>query len=305
MLILNKILKPTAIAVGVLTLLSLDVPVHATDYATRVIATGLQRPTGIAVQGSSTLFITQLPTPGVNGLNGGNNTVDMIKLDKGVIKNLTTGEPEPTNLTLDKHGVLYWTCKSAGVILERSRNGKVSVFLGGLVKPSGIGVDQWDNIYFTQVPTPGVNGMNGGLNTVNATDGNVIHTLTLGEPEPTDIVVSKTGVAYWTCKSAGVILKRSANGVVSRLLGDLQKPTGIALDNSSRILFFTQVPTPGVSGMMGGMNRVSQLNLETGELMTVNFGDPEPTDIAVAANGNLYWTCTSAGVIVEATPVEE
>ena len=28
--------------------------------------------------------------------------------------------------------------------------------------------------------------------------------------------------------------------------------------------------------------------------------DPEPTDVAVARNGNLYWTCTSAGVIIEA-----
>ncbi len=305
MLILEKILKPTTIAVSVLTMLAFDVSVQAQGYETRVIVRGLNRPTGIAVQGSSTLFITQLPTPRVNGMNGGSNTVDMIKLDEGVIKNLTTGEPEPTNLTLDKHGTLYWTCKSAGVILERSKKGEVSLFLGGLTKPSGIGADQWDNIFFTQLPTPGVNGMNGGSNTVNVSDGEGIHTLTLGEPEPTDIVVSKDGDAYWTCKSAGVILERSSDGVVSLLLRDLEKPTGIALDNSGRNLYFTQVPTPGVSGMMDGLNRVSRLNLETGGLSTVDFGDPEPTDIAVGANGNLYWTCTSAGVIVEATPIEE
>ena len=305
MLILNKILKPATITVGVLTMLAFDVPVHATDYDTRVIVRGLHRPTGIAVQGSSTLFITQLPTPGVNGMNGGSNTVDMIKLDEGVIKNLTTGEPEPTNLTLDKHGNLYWTCKSAGVILERSKKGKVSLFLGGLTQPSGIGADQWDNIFFTQLPTPGVNGMNGGSNTVNVSDGEVIHTLTLGEPEPTDIVVSKDGDAYWTCKSAGVILHRSPDGSVGLLLKDLSKPTGIALDRPGRNLYFTEVPTPGVPGSMGGMNRVSVLNLYSGELNTVDFGDPEPQDITVATNGRLYWTCSSAGVIVEATPIED
>ena len=276
----------------------------AQTYETRVIVRGLHRPTGIAVQGSSTLFITQLPTPGVNGRNGGSNTVDMIKLDDGRIVNLTRGEPEPTNLTLDKHGSLYWTCKSAGVILERSRKGGVSVFLRGLTRPSGIGADQWDNIYFTQLFTPGVNGMNGGSNTVNVTDGVAILNLTVGEPEPTDIVVDKAGNAYWTCKSAGVILHRSPKGVVSLLLRNLQKPVGIALDHQGRNLYFTQVPTPGVPGSMGGMNRVSRLNLETGELTTVDFGDPEPTDIAVGANGDLYWTCSSAGVIVEATLTE-
>jgi hypothetical protein len=299
--ILKQTLKSTAIAVGVLSMLVSSVPVQADDYETRVVVSGLDHPTGIAVQGNSTLFITQLPTPGMSGPNGGRNTVDMIKIGNGQITNLTLGEPEPTNLTLDKHGTLYWTCKSAGVILERSRNGKVSLFLGGLMKPSGISADRRNNIFFTQIPTPGVGGMDGGFNTVNVSDGEVTDILTIGEPEPTDIVVSKDGVAYWTCKSAGVILARGPDGVVSLVLDNLQMPTGIALDKQGRNLFFTEVPTPGIPGSMGGMNRVSRLNLQTLELSTVNFGDPEPTDIAVSANGNLYWTCTSAGVIVEAT----
>jgi hypothetical protein len=191
--ILEKMLKPSSITMGVLSVLALYAPVHASDYETRVIASGLDRPTGIAVQASSTLFITQLPTPGVSGPNGGRNTVDMIKLGSGEVVNLTTGEPEPTNLTLDKQGNLYWTCKSAGVILERSRKGTVSLFLGGLTKPSGIGADKRGNIFFTQLPTPGISGMEGGFNTVSVSDGEMTEILTLGEPEPTDIVVSKDG----------------------------------------------------------------------------------------------------------------
>ena len=303
--LLEKMLKPIAIAAGVLSTLAFDATVYANDYETRVVVSGLDRPTGIAVQGSSTLFITQLPTPGFSGANGGRNTVDMIKLGNGEVVNLTKGEPEPTNLTLDKHGTLYWTCKSAGVILERSKKGKVNLFLGGLVQPSGISADKWGNIFFTQLPTPGTSGMNGGFNTVNVSDGDEIDILTLGEPEPTDIVVSKDGDAYWTCKSAGVILKHSSGGVVSLVLNNLQKPTGIAIDKQGRNLFFTEVPTPGLSGQMGGMNRVSRLNLETGEVDIVHFGDPEPTDIAVSAKGDLYWTCSSAGVIVEATLIKD
>lgn len=277
----------------------------AAEYQTQVVVRGLQRPTGIVAQGSGTLYITQLPTPGVGGRMGGRNTVDKIHLRSGTIINLTTGEPEPTNLALDKRGNLYWTCKSAGVILERSRRGEVSLFLGALTNPSGIAVDRWDNVYFTLLPTPGVPGSMGGQNTVNVSDGIETAILTMGEPEPTDIAVSREGDAYWTCKSANVILRRrGADGMVSLVLRDLDKPVGIALDHRGGTLFFTEVPTPGVPGSMGGRNKVSELDLHTMTLSVVDFGDPEPTDVTVARNGQLFWTCSSAGVIVEATPIE-
>ena len=274
----------------------------AQSYQTQVVVSGLSRPTGIESAGSETLFFTQLPTPGVPGTQGGRNTVNEVNLATGSIAVLTRGEPEPTNLAFIK-GILYWTCKSAGVILQRLSNGAVSLFLGGLNHPSGIAVDGWNRVYFTQLPTPGVPGPMGGTNTVSVSDGVTTHVLTMGEPEPTDIAVAKDGTAYWTCKSAGVILKRTAAGVVSLLLSGLDKPVGIALDRQGKKLYWTEVPTPGVSGLMGGRNRVNELDLETILTAVVDFGDPEPTDITVAANGNLYWTCSSAGVIVEAKRV--
>jgi hypothetical protein len=277
----------------------------AAQYQTRVVVRGLTRPTGIVAQGSETLLITQLPTPGVSGRIGGRNTVDKVSLGSGRITNLTTGEPEPTHLALDKHGNLFWTCKSAGVILQRSRYGDVSLFLGDLEKPSGIAVDRWDNVYFTRLPTPGVPGSMGGRNTVNVSDGTHIMVLTTGEPEPTDIAVNRRGDAYWTCKSANVILKRTAEGTVSLLLKDLHAPIGIALDRHGERLYFTEVPTPGTPGSMGGQNKVSVYDFEEGTLDLVDFGDPEPTDITVARDGRVFWTCSSAGVIVEAKQLDE
>lgn len=52
--------------------------------------------------------------------------------------------------------------------------------------------------------------------------------------------------------------------------------------------------------MNGGQNKVWQYDLKTGVKTLVNSGDPEPTDVAVSRSGNIYWTCTSAGVILEA-----
>src|SRR5262249_54851346 len=153
----------------------------------RVIARGLARPTGIAVNARGDLFFTQLPTPGVPGSMGGLNTVSMLDARTGQITTLAAGEPEPTFIAVDHQGDLYWTCKSAGVILTLPRGASApQLVLGGLPRPSGIAID--DNgadhgtVYFTEVPTPGVAG---GMNGVFAFDGETITTLHMGEPAPT------------------------------------------------------------------------------------------------------------------------
>src|SRR5437867_2005471 len=67
-------------------------------YQFRVVASGLQRPTGIAVQGNHTIFFTEVPTPGVNGAHGGSNSVSQLNLFTGQVDILHMGEPEPVNI---------------------------------------------------------------------------------------------------------------------------------------------------------------------------------------------------------------
>ena len=270
--------------------------VHADGgYRLKVVASGLSRPTGIAVGGWDTVYFTEVPTPGVGG---GRNGVSSLDLESGDITVLHQGEPEPTNLSVTRDDEVYWTCKSAGVILKMTEDGDTMPVLTGLHKPSGISVSRRGTVYFTEVPMPGVAG---GTNNVSAFDGTTKTIVSSGEPEPTDVVVSRNGSLYWTCKSAGVILERR-NGRTSVLLNGLNSPVGIALDKSGKHLYYTEVPTPGVSGRNGGHNKVSVVNLRNNRVTTINSGDPEPTDVAVAPNGKVYWTCSSAGVIVEASP---
>ena len=298
---MKHISLPTS-ALTLVALLGAVATAAAEPYQFRVVASGLHRPTGIAARGNNTLYFTEVPTPGVNGMNGGSNAVSELNLRENAITTLHMGEPEPVNLTVGREDTLYWTCKSAGVILEQDEDGVTTVFLSGLNKPNGVSVDRDDHVYFTQLPTPGVNGMNGGSNSVSVSDGTTTVVLHMGEPEPTDIVVAKNGDLYWTCKSAGVILEQTAgDGMTRVLLNQLDKPVGIALDSSGRNLYFTEVPTPGLSGANGGRNKVWEFDLKKGVKTLVHGGDPEPTDITVAKNGKLYWTCTSAGVIVEAS----
>ena len=280
------------VAFALLLVLGSASAVLAEDYEFSVVASGLNQPTGIAVEGSETVYFTFVPTPGVPGANG----VARLDLETGEISTLHMGEPEPRNIVVDREGSLYWTCTTAGVILKQLEDGTTFTFLSGLERPVGIAVDRRGTVFFTEVPTPGVAG---GENRVVAFDGSTKTVLHMGEPEPVDVVVARNGDLYWTCRTAGVILEQS-QGQTRVLLGGLDHPVGLALDHKGERLYFTEVPTPGLAGSEGGRNRISQLDLRSGEVKLVHAGDPEPTDVAVARNGNVYWTCTSAGVIVEA-----
>lgn len=274
------------------------------QFSFSVVAENLDHPTGIVVRGGSTVYFTEVPTPGVPGPMGGQNRVSVLNLGSGKIRAISMGEPEPLNIALDKTGQPYWTCRSAGVILTVDRAGNLMPFLTGLAQPTGIAVGRNGHVYFTQIPTPGMPGSMGGMNTTNVSGGGSVAVLTMGEPEPYDIAVSRNGTTYWTCRSAGVILKRAPGGQVSLVMDGLLAPTGIALDERAARLYFTDVPTPGMPGSMGGMNTVNVIDLNSGVRTVLHQGDPEPTDVAVAANGNIYWTCTSAGVIVEGRRID-
>lgn len=272
-------------------------------FRVRVVASGLQSPHGIATGPGDALYFTEVPTPGVSGSEGGSNGVKALWPRSGKVKTLNMGEPEPLNLTVDCNDNLYWTCSSAGVILRRGKSGEISPLLAGLDRPTGIATDGFGNIYYTELPTPGVSGANGGFNTVNVDHGDAERILNVGDPAPYDIAIDLGGYVYWTCATAGVLVERDRSGETRVLLSGLSQPMGIAIDRKRSRLYFTEVPNPGVSGADGGQNKVWGYDLETGKKILVNAGDPAPTDVAVADNGNVYWTCTSAGVIVEARPL--
>jgi streptogramin lyase len=271
---------------------------QAQNYNVTFVASGLDKPTGIAID-DDVVYFTEVPTPGVSG---GMNAVKKLELEDGSITTLHMGEPYPINIAVGRDGSIYWACLSAGVILKQDEKGVTTYFLTGLNKPSGIAIDRKGTVYFTEVPMPGVAGGTNGV--FSSSDGVTIQTLHMGEPEPVEITVARNGDLYWACRSAGVILWRSAqDGMVRMLLSGLSKPTGITIDRKGRNLYFTEVPTPGVSGAHGGSNKVSKYDLRTAQLSLVHFGDPQPNAVAVASDGTVYWTCTSAGVILKAKPV--
>ena len=278
---------------------------RAQSFKTDLVVSGLKKPSGINLDVYGNLYYSEIPTPGTGG---GENRVVRLNANRKKSVVVSAGDPNPENISTDLFGNVYWTCESAGVIVRRTQfgTGTQSVLLRNLKSPVGIDVPLLvpGFIFFTQVPTPGVPGTDGGNNDVNVAiqflRSYFSIPLNTGEPEPVDIAVGLDGTVYWTCRTAGVILMRSTSGEVSLVESGLDSPMGLDIDLYGR-LYWTEVPTPGVSGANGGRNRVVRYTPSTDKTVVINSGDPEPYDVTVSPFGDeVFWTCRSAGVILRA-----
>ena len=174
----------------------------------QVILEGLNKPTGLASTKLGVLFFTEIPSPGEAGED---NTVKAAFsfFRRYFTFMISDGEPEPSDVAVGRDGTVYWTCKTAGVILSRNISGDINVVRDNLNSPVGIDIDVFGRIYYTEVPTPGVMGEESENRVVmfNPRNGKEV-VISTGEPEPADVSVSLTGHRiYWTCKTAGVIIR--------------------------------------------------------------------------------------------------
>lgn len=304
----NKRIGSAIAAFSVAAMASAVAHAAPSQFDVEIVVRDLNKPMGIVASGNNLIYFSEVPTPGVSGTDGGENGVKRLKLSNRGISMISEGEPYPINLAVDDRKNVYWTCMSAGVILKYKPGYGRSFFLPHdpmaedaefLMSPSGIAVDTHGDVLFTEVPMPGVSG----ANMVSVSDGWNISLISDHEPAPTDIAIARDGTAYWTCKTAGVIVKRTPAGVISVLKDGLESPTGIAINYNGNKLYYTELPTPGMSGADGGSNRVMELNLGTMYDSVVADGFPYPVDVTVSPEGRVYWTCTKAGVIACATPL--
>ena len=131
---------------------------------------------------------------------GGENKVWQLNLATQYRTLLNSLEPAPTDIVVAKNGDLYYTCQSAGVIIHQpaGQSPYKRTIWAGFQSPMGIALDPTEeNLYFTEVPTPNVNGANGGKNTVSrfnlATQtASVLHS---GDPFPNSIAVTPTATS--------------------------------------------------------------------------------------------------------------
>lgn len=269
-----------------------DPPASAAPFTFTQVASGLARPTGLALGGANTLIVSQEST---NPLDA---SIARVDLRTGALRVQGADPAVRSGIAANHAGRIYWVDANRGALMTQGTTESAPSVLhaGGMLPATALAVDSADRVYLAGTTS------SGGTAAVIVRGGAISAIPDPSGPEKTTLVAAASGDLYWTSQAAGLIYHRGPDGSGSVLLSGLKAPRGLALDASENLLYFTEVPTPGVAGASGGKNTVNALDLTSMTRTVIHSGDPQPSAVAVAPNGNVYWTSTSRGVIMAAFP---
>ncbi len=269
-----------------------DPPPAAAPFTYTQVASGLAKPTGLALGGANTLVVSQEPT---NPLDA---SIARVDLRTGALRVQGADPAVRSGIAANHAGRLYWVDANRGALMTQGATESAPSVLhaGGMLPATALAVDSADRVYLAGTTS------SGGTAAVIVRGGAISAIPDPAGPEKSTLVAAASGDLYWTSSAAGLIYHRAPDGSGSVILSGLKAPRGLALDASENLLYFTEVPTPGVAGASGGKNTVNALDLTSMTRTVIHSGDPQPSAVAVAPNGNVYWTSTSRGVIMVAVP---
>ncbi len=253
------------------------------------VASGLSGPSGIALGGANSLVVSQSPAAPQDA------AIARVNLRTGEIALQGAGPAVHSGFAANHAGRLYWVDSSGALMTQGSTDHSPAVLhAGGMLPATTLAVDAADKVYIA-----GSAPSSSGVAAVLVLGGAMTSIPDSGGPEKTTLAAGVSGDLYWTSSRNGLIYHRAPNGQGNVVLSGLSAPQGLSLDAAENILYFTEVPTPGIAG---GQNTVNALDLATGTRTVIHRGDPQPTAVVVAPNGNVYWTSTSRGVVMVAVP---
>jgi len=261
-------------------------------YNYRVIVSGLANPTDIRLGGDRGLYIAQRPAAPRDA------SLSKVDLGSGELTQIGTGPAVLSGFAVTRSGRIFWVdgAKNALMTQENPSASPKVVETNRALTATTITVDGSDRVYVARARS------GADMASVMVRGGEAISIRDTGGPPKTALVAASTGDLYWTSKEDGSIYHLGPDGRGSLVLAGLDKPQGIALDPEEENLFFTEVPTPGIAGESGGRNTVNVLDLATKRRAVIHAGDPQPTGVAAAANGTVYWSSTSRGLVMAAVP---
>ena len=267
-------------------------PGAAAPFTFIEVASGLTQPAGLALGGANTLIVTQQPSNPVDA------SIARIDLRTGGLNLQGAGPSVHSGIAANHSGRLYWVDASRGALMTQGATDHAPALLhaGGMLPATALAVDAADRVYLAGTTSAG------GTAAVIVRGGTISAIPNPAGPEKTTLVAAASGDLYWTSSAAGLIYHRAPDGSGGIVLSGLNAPRGLALDASENLLYFTEVPSPGVAGTSGGHNTVNALDLTSLTRTVIHSGDPQPSAVAVAPNGNVYWTSTSRGVVMAAVP---
>jgi len=268
-------------------------PGAAASFTYSEVAVGLSSPKGITLGGANTLIVSQQPAAPQDA------SIARINLGTGGLTLQGAGPAVHSGFAANHAGRLYWVDASSGALMTQasSEHSPAVLHAGGMLPATTLAVDAADKVYIAgSAPSPA------GVAAVLVLGGGLASMPDPGGPEKTALAAGVAGDLYWTSSRDGLIYHRTPGGQGSVVLSGLNAPQGLSLDGAENILYFTEVPTPGISGAAGGRNTVNALDLATGARTVIHRGDPQPTGVVVAPNGKVTCTSTRRGSARRARP---
>ena len=267
--------------------------VRATSWHIRVVADDLPRPAGIAYR-DGLLWVATKPV--ADGRDGSLVRLDLSTRSLTLLQN---GPDVPASFALGPQGEVLWTRPADGALVSQSRPGALPrVLREGLRLPGAIASGEEQSVYWVEdLRTPSAPDATGVL----ALDRGRVRRLLASGARPTALAVSPQGDVFLTNGVEGLLQRVRPDGRSEVLLRGLRSPAAIALSPDGHTVYFTEVPARGVAD---DRNSVNAFDLRTLARSIVARGDPDPAGLAAGDHGSVFWSSTSRGMVLQASPVE-
>ncbi len=194
--------------------------------AISTFATTGRAPVGIAFDGSGNLFVA----------NRDDNTIQKITPIGNSSIFANTNLSSPLGMAFDSGGNLFVVNGNSNSITKITPGGSTSVFFSGLVAPSGLAIDRFDNLYASN---------SGSSNSIlKITPGGVSSTFASGLSNPSGLTFDPSGNLYATNINTNQVFKFAPDG--SRTNFNFGGIRGVPI-----FLAYQVVPEPSSFALMG------------------------------------------------------
>src|SRR5437762_2491625 len=231
------------------------------DGTKSTFASGLNRPFGLAFDGSSILF---------EG-DAGSNTIFEITPD-GTKSTFASGLSGPVGLAFDSSGNLFEADHCSDAIFEFTPDGTKSTFASGLGGPVSLAFDSSGNLFEANY--------NSGKISKFAPDGTK-STFASGLGGPVGLAFDSSGNLFEADYDSGTIFKFAPDGTKTTFASGLSNPTGLAFDSSGNLFeadqgsgtIFIFTPFGTKSTFASGLGAPSGLAFEHAPTSTVHLAN--------------------------------
>ena len=271
----------TGTRTGTLTIagLTLTVTQAGTNYIgpspVTTLASGLNSPTGMAVDGAGNLYFSNAILGTIQEWNATTQQVTTL---------VSSGLSGPQGVAVDSLGDVYIADTGNSAIKEWNfSTQEVATLVSGLNGPMGVAVDIFGNVYIADTG-------NKAIEEWNVATQQLITLVSSGLSQPNAVALDASGNVYFSDSLVNVIDEwNTVTQQVTTLVSGLNNPSGLALDGSGDV-YFSDSGNQAIKEWSPATQQVTAL---------ASSGLSNPSGVAVDGSDNVYFADTGNFAIKE------